>query len=197
MSFPYTPELLKEALRYSSYRAGVNELLSRPPADEAAEKMRPYILNNVKFMDHYDASVKITDSLAAVIKNAPATNWLVLTEGWCGDAAFCVPVMAALEKAFPDKINLCLFLRDSNLELMDAHLTNGGRSIPKLVVLDQDLKEIGSWGPRPEALQTLMAVWKSENLSLKEIIPKVHGWYDKDDTNSMQEELIALIKSYS
>ena len=88
------------------------------------------------------------------------------------------------------------FLRDSNLELMDAHLTNGGRSIPKLIVLNQDLKEIGNWGPRPAALHSLMDKWKSDGLMLKGIIPKMHEWYRADNTHSTLEELIALIKSY-
>jgi hypothetical protein len=196
MSFPYTPEFIDQALSYTTYRADINNMLSRPPADEAAEKMRPYIQNNTRFMEEFDASVKLSDNLIATVKNAPSTTWILLTEGWCGDAAFCVPVIAALANAFPKKIRLRLFLRDSNLDLIDAHLTNGGRSIPKLVVLNEELKEIAGWGPRPAGLQTLMNDWKNKGFQLKEIIPRVHEWYYTDDTKSTQEELAAMIKSY-
>jgi len=57
----------------------------------------------------------------------------------------------------------------------DPHLTNGGRSIPKLIVLSDDLKALSFWGPRPTRLQQLMKQWKDDVLGLKELIPKVHG----------------------
>jgi hypothetical protein len=104
-------------------------------------------------------------------------------------------MFAAIERAVPEKVQLSIFLRDSNVELMDANLNGGGRSIPKLIVLSEDLKELGTWGPRPAGLQILMDTWKAEGLGLKEMIPKVHDWYDADATRSVQEELEKLIKS--
>jgi len=197
MSFRYNQQLLAGALTYSSYRKGINNLLATEAPDEAAKKIRHYISNNVELMDRYDQTYKVSDSLKAALTAAPATAWLVITEGWCGDAAFNVPMLAAIEKAFPDKVSLHFFLRDSNLDLIDANLTNGGRSIPKMVVLSKDFKELGHWGPRPAGLQILMKNWKNEGLHLKEIIPKVHEWYDNDATSSVQGELVEMIKSYS
>lgn len=79
----------------------------------------------------------------------------------------------------PGKIMFRLVLRDSNLELMDAILTDGGRSIPKLIVLNNDLEPLDFLGPRPAGLQQLMMQWKNDVLELKELIPKVHGWYNE------------------
>jgi len=197
MAFPYNQVFINGSLTYSQYRQDINDALKQPPKDEAAQKMRPYIENNVVLMDKYDSSYKVTDTFKDTVKAAPATIWLVLTEGWCGDAAFNVPMFAAIEKAVPEKVQLRIFLRDSNPQLMDEHLTDGGRSIPKLIVLSQDLQELGNWGPRPAGLQILMKDWKGEGLGLKEIIPKVHQWYDADATHSLQEELMLLVKSYS
>jgi len=197
MAFLYNQELLDSAFTYSAYRDFINNTLAQPPVDEAAEKMRPYIEKNVVLMEKYDETYEVSDNLKAALEAAPATIWLVLTEGWCGDAAFNVPMMAAIEKAVPEKVQLRFLLRDSNLELMDAHLTDGGRSIPKLIVLSKELKYLATWGPRPADLQTLMKSWKNEGLALKEIIPKVQQWYDADHTESIQKELTALVKSYS
>ena len=197
MSFPFNKEFISTGLTYSAHRRQMNEALALPPADEAAEKMRPYFLRNVPLMDAYDESYRVSDNLKNLVKMAPVTTWVVITEGWCGDVAFNVPLLAALEKAAPEKIKLSLFLRDSNLELIDAYLTDGGRSIPKVIVLNQDLKELGTWGPRPAALQTLMKQWESEGLVLKDLIPKVKEWYDADNTRSIQEELSALVRSYT
>ena len=197
MAFPFNKEFIAAGLTYSAHRKQINKELALPPVDEASEKMRPYFIKNVSLMDTYDESYRVSESLKKLLEAAPTTTWAVITEGWCGDAAFNVPLLAALEKAAPEKIKLSLFLRDSNLELMDAYLTDGGRSIPKVIVLSQDLKELGTWGPRPAALQILMKQWKSEGLVLKDIIPKVKDWYDADNTKSLQEELSALVKSYT
>ena len=88
-------------------------------------------------------------------------------------------------------------MRDSNLELIDANLTDGGRSIPKLVILSHEMEKLGEWGPRPAGLKALMKTWKEENLSLKEIIPKVHEWYNADNTKSLQQELKSVVEAYT
>lgn len=197
MSFLYTKELINSAVSYEEYRKQINYELSTKPKDESAFKLRSYVERNVTLMSEYDQRYKLGGPLTDAIKQAPATTWLVLTEGWCGDAAFNVPMFAVIEKLFPQKVKLKILLRDSNLDLMDAHLTDGGRSIPKLIVLNNELQELGTWGPRPDALQVLMKEWKSASLGLKEIIPMVHSWYNDDSTTSLQEELEALVKSYS
>jgi len=197
MAFPYNQDFINTAFTYGAYRQHINNELAQPPKDESAEKMRPFIQQNVTLMDKFDTTYQASDRLKATLQKAPPTIWLVLTEGWCGDAAFNVPMLAAIEKVVPEKIQLRIFLRDSNLELMDAHLTDGGRSIPKLIVLSENLEELGTWGPRPANLQTLMKRWKAEGLTLKELIPKVHDWYAADATHSVQEELTTLVQSYS
>src|SRR5258708_38830316 len=80
-------------------------------------------------------------------------SWLVLTEGWCGDAAQSLPVMQALAQLNP-LIRLRTLLRDENLELMDQYLTNGvSRSIPKLFAMDTySLTVLFTWSPRPATL---------------------------------------------
>jgi hypothetical protein len=197
MSLLYSQNLLNDAFTYSSYRQSLDEELMQNVQDEAIQKMRGYTEKNVAIMNTYDDICKVSGSLKAALETAPAAIWLVLTEGWCGDAAFNVPMMAAIERAMPDKVQLRLLYRDQNLDIIDAHLTNGGRSIPKLIVLDHSFNELGSWGPQPKGLQQEMKTWKSEGLELKQIIPKVREWYDKDATQSVQHELEELVKSYS
>ncbi|HEY8402196.1 MAG TPA: thioredoxin family protein [Cytophagaceae bacterium] len=196
MSYNYTKELIDKAFTYETYRANINQALAQSPSNEQEKKLRPYFEKNVKVMEQLDARYQVNENLKKAIQKAHPAIWLVLTEGWCGDAAYNVPMMAAVERAFPEKVKLRLLLRDQNLELMDAHLTDGGRSIPKLIVLSEELKELGTWGPRPASLQSLMKSWKSEGLTLNELIPKVDAWYLKDNTNTMQQELTELVESF-
>jgi hypothetical protein len=76
---------------------------------------------------------------------------LILTADWCGDAMVNIPLF--LRIANEALIDVRYFIRDENLELMDQYLTNGkSRSIPIIVLIDQEGKEVAKWGPRaPEA----------------------------------------------
>lgn len=197
MAYRYTPELIEAALTYGDYRRQISDSLSIPPADAAAERMRPYLASNAALMDEYDREYQVFPELVNAVTAGPATTWLVITEGWCGDAAFNVPLLALLEKAVPEKVKLRLVLRDSNLELIEANLTDGGRSIPKLIVLNGKLKPLGYRGSRPAGLQVLMKQWKDEGFELKALIPKVHSWYNADKTRSLQQELTRLAKHYA
>ena len=197
MAYNYTAELIDAALTYTEYRQQISKILASAPVDATAEKMRPYLLNNAVLMDQYDQSYRVAPELFDAVNGGPDTTWLVITEGWCGDAAFNVPMFHALEKLAHEKVRLRIVLRDSNPELMDANLTDGGRSIPKLIVLNNELLPLGYWGPRPADLQQLMKQWKNDGLELKELIPKVHNWYDADKTRSLQQELTRIVKHYS
>jgi len=197
LKFTYDDALLSTTFSYKAYRERIAEELSKPPADAAAEKMRPYTEIASNIMDRYEASAAITEQLQTAVQQAPSTTWLVITEGWCGDAAFNMPLMAALEKEMPGKVKIRIALRDSNPDLIDAHLTDGGRSIPIVIVLDNKLQEIAKWGPRPNALQALTKEWKSEGLGLKDLIKNSHAWYHADKTASLQQELLELVKSYA
>jgi hypothetical protein len=149
MPYRYTTELIDTALTYLDYRKLITATLASAPADDAAEKMRPHLKNNAVLMDEYDRDYQVSPGLLDAVTARPATTWLVITEGWCGDAAFNVPLFHVLEKLAPEKVKLRLVLRDSNPALIDAHLTDGGRSVPKLIVLSEALKPLGFWGPRP------------------------------------------------
>jgi hypothetical protein len=82
---------------------------------------------------------------------------------------------------------------------MDAYLTDGARSIPKLIALDSEtLEEIGVWGPRPTtAHEMVMERKKNDNgESYLEFATRLHGWYAKDKTQSTQKELGEAMKGW-
>ena len=124
-------------------------------------------------------------------------TWIVLTESWCGDAAQNIPVFTKIAEANPN-INLRILLRDENPELMDQYLTNGGKSIPKLICVDENFNELGTWGPRPKFLQD----WLYENkanpkMSMAELKKEFQIWYTKDKGQTLQKEMVLLMKSWT
>ena len=87
-----------------------------------------------------------------------ARHAVMLAENWCGDVHRNSPMLARIVEAMP-QCELRVFFRDQNLDLTDAFLNNGYRSIPVLVVFDQDWNEIARWIERPHtATQRAFAI---------------------------------------
>jgi len=117
---------------------------------------------------------------------------LVLLEDWCGDAINTVPLIAKLAEEAPN-VDLRVLGRDANPDLMDAHLSNGARAIPVVMVLDANYNELGWWGSRPSELQEWVI---SEGLQLppEERYAKIRGWYARDRGRSTLEEIVSLLE---
>lgn len=198
MAFRYTDELIKQGFSYVEYRSRIiNQLAGQDSAPESDRKLLKYTAKNEVRMSALDQSLTIMPQIHDALKNSKPVIWLVLTEGWCGDAASSVPVIARIAALYPDKIELRFLFRDENPELMDAHLTNGGKSIPKLIMLDESLSFLNSWGPRPELLQSQMESWKTEyEHDFKGLIQRVNSWYDEDESISIQMEIAALMADH-
>ena len=183
---------LQKTYTYQKYRTLVSDLLSEGKATgpEQSAALTNYSLLNDKRMKRLDKTIKITEETKAQFKTAKKQTWLVITEGWCGDAAQNLPVLDKMA-ALNENINLKLVLRDENLELMDLFLTNGGRSIPKLIALDNDNNVINTWGPRPTVATKMVAAYKAENGALDaQFKQDLQVWYNKDKGISTQEDFV-------
>ncbi|SMC72370.1 thioredoxin family protein [Pedobacter africanus] len=191
----YNSIFSEEGLSYAAYRNLIDELLAqhKTTGPDHSEAMLHYTKMNVHRMSRVDKTVALNeDLLNALTSLNGAYRLLVISEGWCGDAAQIVPVFNKIVSAFPEKFKLRFVLRDMNLPLIDAHLTNGGRAIPVLLVLDEAGNVLTKWGPRPNEIQELLMEWKKEETDIMALAEKLHGWYAKDKTTSTQEELALL-----
>jgi len=121
-------------------------------------------------------------------------KWIVITESWCGDSAQNLPVIAKLAQ-LSGLIEFKIVLRDSNLEFMDLHLTNGGRAIPKLIVFDENDNKIFQWGPRPVEAQNLFTRFKNDGMAKPDINKELHLWYGRNRGKEVEREIYELLKS--
>jgi hypothetical protein len=121
------------------------------------------------------------------------SSWhlLVLSDDWCGDGANSVPYLAKLAEAIPS-LGLRILPRDENPDLMDSHLTEGTRSIPVVMILDEDFREVAWWGPRPAPLQALF-LQKIRTLPKEERYPRLRAWYARDRGRTTLEEVFSRI----
>ncbi len=139
---------------------------------------------------------KLSDKIKKVVSKITEPQiWMILTEDWCGDSAQNLPYLYKISQ-INNNINLKLFYRDDNLEIMDRYLTNGGRAIPKLVVFDKDGNELFQWGPRPEKARILIQQWKAEGDTTDQFNEKLHLWYGRNKGKAFEEEFIGLIVNF-
>ena len=137
----------------------------------------------------YKPAQSLLDNIAA--RTSENEQWLVFSETWCGDAAHNLPFIATW--AEHAGVELRIILRDENTELMEEFLTNGGRSIPKLVRLNENFDVLGTWGPRPTPLMEQYAKWKAEpEFDYKEWTLFAQDWYNKDKGASLEADFTAL-----
>lgn len=121
--------------------------------------------------------------------------WRVFTETWCGDAAQSLPVLEKVAEA-AENVELKVYFRDADPELFENYLTNGTKSIPKLVAFDRESgEELGTWGPRPAALQAMvMANKTAPSKPYAEFAEDMQRWYNEDKGNLIQTEILHALR---
>lgn len=200
------PSIVENALPYEAYVALVNRLLleNKTTGQDHSPALLQYTELNQVRMARLDKTTKLSeDILHKLAQFSRKEIWLVLTEGWCGDAAQIVPVLAKIADHSP-YIDLRLILRDEHLDIMDAFLTDGVRAIPKLLVLDAETLEVlRTWGPRPAAPQQMVLEAKAKMQEMSDhaaqkaffdaVKTEVQKWYARNKTQGIQEEIGDLV----
>jgi hypothetical protein len=195
-----TPELIENSQTYQSYREMIDKLLAenKTTGPIHTEAYLDYTRMNVKRMNRWDKTARVSPEIEKAITSIVIPQiWLVITEAWCGDAAQSIPFLVKLAELNPH-IELRLVLRDEHPELMDEYLTEGARSIPKLIILTKDLTHVmGTWGPKPEYLKDRLKAYKQDALGVSptEFSEGTHLWYAKDKNQSLERELMELFRS--
>lgn len=181
---------LQKGISYSQYKQQMAEDLTL----NNDLKIKEYINLNQRRMHRVEKTYTPSAEMISQVKNLKhKTYWLVLTEHWCGDASQSLPALHALAELSEGKIEMKLVYRDQNDELMNAYLTNGTRSIPKLIQLDEQLNVTGISGPRPSAAQKLVKELKSNPATAAGYANELHLWYAKNKQQDLEKETAQLI----
>jgi hypothetical protein len=136
-----------------------------------------------------------SDALRGALKALDAPQlWMVLTEPWCGDSAYNLPVIAEAADV-ADAVTLRILYRDQNLDIMDQYLTDGGRSIPKLVAFHENGQELFTWGPRPGDLQAFRQQLIAQDVSGKDVVQRLLDRYEEGAWQQVDDELVAALQS--
>ncbi|MEE1897931.1 thioredoxin family protein [Flavobacterium rakeshii] len=190
---------LDNSYSYSEYRNHIGLLLQDGLSTGAtqSEDLTNYSSLNEVRMNRLDKTIKLTDDIKDRLGKLKKEHvLLVISEGWCGDAAQIVPVINKMANE-TDKLELEIVLRDDNDELMNEYLTNGARSIPKLVLVEKDTHIArGSWGPRPHDAAKLIRDYKEQHGVIdQEAKTELQKWYLHDKGESTMKEITLLLEN--
>lgn len=193
----FSPDQLHATYSYEAYMELMETVVreERTTGPNQSADYAHYTKLNLARMRRLNKTITLEKELADTAKAIQKPQqWFVLTEAWCGDAAQCVPVIARVAQQNP-MISLTLLLRDENPEVMSQYLTNGGKSIPKLIAIDDLGNELFTWGPRPAGAEVVHAeLKKTPDRPLSEMVEMFQRWYNNDKTLSLQEELLTEIE---
>lgn len=183
-------------MTYQAYKDLFEEIIKSesPQAPYDNKDYMTYTKVNLARMKRWEKTMILNADLVNEIKTLnQAQHWIIIVEPWCGDAAHLLPFLVRLAELNP-MISYDLQLRDSEPFLINSYLTNGGKSIPKLIVRDDKGNDLFTWGPRPEGAQNLMEELKAANANFEMIKTELQQWYNTDKGNELFQELLGFFK---
>lgn len=188
---------LLQSHSYTDYRNHITDLLKegKSTGNEQSEDLTHYSELNETRMNRLEKTIVIANENTEKIKHLNRDYiWLVISEGWCGDAAQILPVIYKMAQ-LSEKIELKIVFRDENEDLMNLFLTNGSKSIPKLIIVDKSTLEIlADFGPRPIGAKQLILDYKAQHGTIDEKAKTdLQLWYLHDKGLSIQNEIMELM----
>jgi len=185
---------LLKSISYSKYREKVTHLLSdgKSTGTQQSEELSKYSSLNEVRMDRLDKKMVIAEEyIQSLLTLRKKYTWLVISEGWCGDAAQLLPIFNKMA-LLSEHIELKIVLRDEHEKLMEMFLTNGSKSIPKLIIIEKETGEVlGDFGPRPKGAADLIKSYKQQYGAIDETAKtELQLWYLHDKGLSTQKELV-------
>jgi hypothetical protein len=182
-----------EAMSYADYCRVLAQKASETNRDaqlSSTDPHAPYLRLNQYRTVRSEKTCIIDRALANAVCAITAPQvWLVITEPWCGDSAQCLPQIAKIAACNP-LISLRILLRDRNLDIMDLYLTQGARSVPKLIAFSAAATELFQWGPRPSPAAELFRRERLAGTDETRIHDKLNLWYAKDQGRTLQQEFL-------
>jgi len=190
---------IDNAISYQEYSNLITKIVSEKntTGNEQTQEHIEFTKLNSSRMRRINKAIALTDEAINIFNNVRKQTWVVLCESWCGDSAHTLPVLNKIAEN-SNNIDLKIVLKDDNLDLMNAFLTNGSQAIPKLIIVDESYCLINVWGPRSKAATQLALDYKREFGSIDDVFKKnLQIWYNRDRGISIVSDLVKLIKRSS
>ncbi len=132
---PVTREQFESGLTYDAYKAQMTRNKEQLEQNERDLELKPEDIQAFKSIQR-------------------PINVMALAEDWCGDVIANLPILGRIAKE-SGTLNVRIHLRDQDPgeKIMDQYLNKGQfKSIPTLIFLDENFKELGVWIERPDSV---------------------------------------------
>ena len=184
-------------MNWTEYTSKFKIILDGSYREEPYDKIDyvEYVKLNNSRLNRWSKKLEIPEDSLDVINSidSPQT-WILIIEHWCCDAANMAPVINKIAES-NENITLDIQLRDSEPFLIHQYLTNGGKSVPKLIVRDTNGEDMFTWGPRPSECQAMVMKNKDSDMTTQDKKQAIQVWYNKDKGQSAFREITQLVKA--
>ena len=164
-------------------------------ATESEREMLGIRKLNLQRMKRINKTYVVSEKLCSLMEKIESPQiWMVITEDWCGDSAQNLPYIAKIAEC-SKLIVLKIIERDKYLDIMDEYLTDGTRSIPKVIASDVNGNELFLWGPRPKEAVELVKNAIQQGLEKNEWQEKLHKFYSDNKGQNLENEFIEIYEN--
>lgn len=183
-----------EGLNYENYIEVTEDALESEIEIDDPKELVQYYAINLQRMRRIHKTFKFNKAQQRRIDaNELDFKFLIISEGWCGDASQIVPVVDRLAEAL--KVECKFVLRDEHLDLMENYKTNNALSIPIIIGVDSEGEELFRFGPRTERGMELLTNFKDnpDRISKEEFHENLQRYYNDNKGEDVINELLDLI----
>ena len=197
MNKTITKDTIKNSLSFEDFISLMTQLMeiNKTTGNEQTEEKIKYNKINLQRIIRSEKTFVLLPETERFIRSIKSRQyWLIIVEAWCGDVSQNLAPIYNLSKLNP-LISFHIILRDDNPDIINNYLTEGSQSIPKLIILDENLNELAVWGPRPQGGYEILKRFKTNsNITKEEFHHDLHLWYFKDRGIELQKEIVELVK---
>lgn len=188
---------IREGLSYDAYMAQweAKNALSMKGLDKIARRTRFYSKYNLERQQRVDQLWSMSDDFRIAVLPAPGpSTWLFITDDWCVDSAYSLPLIRDAV-ALREDLHLKILLKSDNLDILDQFLTNGARSIPKFIGLGDDNEIQFEWGPQPEEIRLIRKRLMDAEAPGSEVSGTTVEWYADQGWLVVERELTQTLSA--
>lgn len=186
---------LENGFSYPDYLKKIEEQLHYIESSGDEKGYAKYYSINLKRIERLDKTFALTEEQKEKLNKVNADfKLLIISEGWCGDAAQVMPVVNVMMNEIG--VEQKIVLRDENSELMNEFLTDGAKSIPILIGVNNQGNEIFRFGPRPQHGMDLLKKHKEnpQEYTDDQFHQDLQIWYNQDKGESIFNEFLCVMK---
>ncbi|MDA0683003.1 MAG: thioredoxin family protein [Bacteroidetes bacterium] len=188
---------IRHGLTFEAYMSQwlAKNVLSMKGLDKIARRYRFYSKYNLERQQRVDQLWSMSDAFRSAVMSAPGpATWLFITDDWCVDSAYSLPLIRDAV-ALREDLHLSILLKDDHLDILDHFLSSGARSIPKFIGVGENDEIQFVWGPQPDAIRLIRKELIDSQAPGSEVSGTTVDWYADEGWLEVERELVHVLTS--